>query len=110
MLEHATLSNDIPYTFGSDDWDGEGYQVSIVTKEPRSGSDSRNGAPSSLRMYLSANERPVSFRSTIRTLPNAPRPTTRSSRKWFKFTVVPNQTRQLNGPIRGVDIGVASRW
>lgn len=45
--------------------------------------------PSSLRMYLSANDSPVSLRSTIRTLPKAPRPTTRRRRKWFKLTKVP---------------------
>lgn len=32
--------------------------------------------------------RPVSLRSTMRTLPKAPLPTTRSSRKWLRFTVV----------------------
>lgn len=37
-------------------------------------------------MYLRAKDRPVSFLSTIRTLPKAPRPTTRSKRKWFRFT------------------------
>ena len=41
---------------------------------------------SSFRMYLSANVRPVSFRSTIRTFPNAPLPTTRSKRKWLRLT------------------------
>lgn len=43
--------------------------------------------PSSFRIYLRANVRLVSLRSTIRTLPKAPRPTTRNSRKWFRFTV-----------------------
>lgn len=43
--------------------------------------------PSSFLMYLSAKVRPVSLRSTMRTLPKAPLPTTRSSRKWFRFTV-----------------------
>lgn len=41
---------------------------------------------SSFRMYFSANVRPVSFRSTIRTFPNAPLPTTRSKRKWLRLT------------------------
>lgn len=36
--------------------------------------------PSSFRMYLRANVNPVSFFSTIRTLPKAPFPTTRNSR------------------------------
>jgi hypothetical protein len=43
--------------------------------------------PSSLRMYFSANVNPVSFLSTMRTLPNAPLPTTRSKRKWLRFTI-----------------------
>lgn len=42
--------------------------------------------PSSLRMYLRAKDRPVSLRSTMRTLPKAPRPTTRRRRKWLRFT------------------------
>ena len=37
-------------------------------------------------MYFRANVNPVSFRSTIRTFPNAPLPTTRSNRKWLRFT------------------------
>jgi hypothetical protein len=41
---------------------------------------------SSFRMYFNANVRPVSFRSTIRTFPNAPLPTTRSKRKWLRLT------------------------
>lgn len=45
-------------------------------------------APSSFRMYFSANDRPVSFLSTIRTFPKAPRPTTRRRRKWFRLTAV----------------------
>ena len=43
--------------------------------------------PSSLRIYFNAKVKPVSFFSTIRTLPKAPLPTTRSSRNWFKFTI-----------------------
>lgn len=42
---------------------------------------------SSFRMYFKAKVKPVSFRSTIRTFPKAPFPTTRRSRKWFKFTI-----------------------
>ena len=42
--------------------------------------------PSSLRMYLSAKVKPVSLRSTMRTLPNAPLPTTRRSLKWLRLT------------------------
>lgn len=45
--------------------------------------------PSSLRIYLSANVRPVSFLSTIRTLPKAPLPTTRRRRKWLRLTGFP---------------------
>jgi hypothetical protein len=37
-------------------------------------------------MYLRAKVKPVSFRSTMRTLPKAPFPTTRSNRKWLRFT------------------------
>lgn len=47
----------------------------------------RLSLPSSLRMYLRAKVNPVSFRSTIRTLPNAPFPTTLKSRKWLRLTV-----------------------
>ena len=43
--------------------------------------------PSSFRMYLRANDKFVSFLSTIRTLPKAPRPTTLRRRKWLRFTV-----------------------
>jgi hypothetical protein len=39
-------------------------------------------------MYFNANERPVSFLSTMRTLPKAPRPTTRKRRKWLRLTAV----------------------
>ncbi len=39
------------------------------------------GIPSSLRMYFSANDKLVSLRSTMRTLPKAPRPTTLNRRK-----------------------------
>lgn len=39
-------------------------------------------------MYLRAKVKPVSFRSTMRTLPKAPLPTTRSSRKWSRLTAV----------------------
>lgn len=49
-------------------------------------------APSSLRMYFRANAKPVSFLSTIRTLPKAPRPTTRNNRKWLRFTVKQYET------------------
>lgn len=38
-------------------------------------------------MYLSANVRLVSLRSTMRTLPKAPRPTTRSRRKWLRLAI-----------------------
>lgn len=37
--------------------------------------------PASFLMYLRANVKLVSFLSTMRTFPNAPFPTTRSSRK-----------------------------
>lgn len=46
----------------------------------------RANPPSSFLMYLSAKVRPVSLRSTMRTLPKAPLPTTRSRRKWLRFT------------------------
>jgi hypothetical protein len=42
--------------------------------------------PSSFLMYFSANVKPVSFLSTIRTLPKAPFPTTLSNRKWLRLT------------------------
>lgn len=37
-------------------------------------------------MYFNANVKPVSLRSTMRTLPKAPLPTTRSRRKWLRLT------------------------
>ena len=43
--------------------------------------------PSSFLMYFRANDRLVSFLSTIRTLPKAPRPTTLSSLKWLRLTI-----------------------
>ena len=46
-------------------------------------------------MYFNAKDSPVSFLSTIRTFPNAPRPTTRRRRKWFKFTAHGDGTGQL---------------
>lgn len=104
MFEHATLSDDVPYALGSDDWSEK--RISIVMSDWWS-TQWLVCAPSSLRMYLSANERPVSFRSTIRTLPNAPRPTTRSNRKWFRFTIIFSQTRQFNDSIGDVDIDIA---
>ena len=42
---------------------------------------SGDDVPSSLRIYFRAKVKPVSFRSTMRTFPNAPFPTTRSRRK-----------------------------
>lgn len=51
--------------------------------------------PSSFRIYFNANDRPVSFLSTIRTFPKAPLPTTRSRRKWFKFTARNEQVSRL---------------
>lgn len=41
---------------------------------------------SSLRMYFNAKVSCVSFLSTIRTLPKAPLPTTRSNLKWLRLT------------------------
>lgn len=87
MLEHATLADNISYTLGTNDCTRT--DISTVARPNSGGSNLEWGAPSSLRMYLSANERPVSLRSTIRTLPKAPRPTTRSRRKWFKLTRAP---------------------
>jgi hypothetical protein len=86
MLEHAALSYDISYAFGPDDCVLP--RMSATTPEADS-AGSRVGlcVPSSLRIYFKANDRLVSFRSTMRTLPKAPRPTTRSSRKWLRFTV-----------------------
>lgn len=56
-----------------------------VTRHQRSSAKFQGNAgknrPSSFRMYFKANVRPVSLRSTMRTLPNAPLPTTRSRRK-----------------------------
>lgn len=57
--------------------------------------------PSSFRIYLRANDRLVSFRSTIRTLPKAPRPTTRRRRKWLRFTA--------SGTRKGVGVSQRSR-
>ena len=47
--------------------------------------------PSSFRMYFNANVSPESLRSTILTLPNAPLPTTRNRRKWFRLTTSDQQ-------------------
>lgn len=56
-------------------------QFSICTLSSRFGS-----VPSSFRMYFRAKVRPVSFRSTMRTFPKAPLPTTRKRRKWLRLT------------------------
>jgi hypothetical protein len=80
VLEHAPLSNDVANTLGA-------YHCCTTSASvPASMQSHIVHTPSSFRMYLSAKVRPVSFRSTMRTLPNAPLPTTRSSRKWLRFT------------------------
>lgn len=94
MLEHSPFSDDVSHAFGSDDCQrgkGEDAGEQDGTNEcgmswmPHEGSG-RYDIPSSFRMYFNAKDSPVSFLSTIRTFPNAPRPTTRKRRKWFRFT------------------------
>lgn len=94
MFEHATFSYDISNTFGAYDCRREGMLTceysSIMYHDGNSGqgwlSLPRVDVPSSLRIYFSAKDKFVSFLSTIRTLPKAPRPTTRNNRKWLRFT------------------------
>lgn len=78
MFEHTTFSDDIPHTFGPYNWSREQdvsrlYDLARVFRS--------RGIPSSFLIYFKANDKPVSFLSTMRTLPNAPRPTTRKRRK-----------------------------
>lgn len=90
MLEHASLADDVAYTFGPYNCD----TASASSSAPGRGAERRRGGAqgrrehslSSLRMYLRAKVRPVSLRSTMRTLPKAPLPTTRSRRKWLRLT------------------------
>ena len=80
VFEHAPLANDVADAFRAYDCD------TTSARGVLGGCTGHGDEPSSLRMYLSAKVRPVSLRSTMRTLPNAPLPTTRSSRKWLRFT------------------------
>ena len=82
MLEHSSFAYDIADAFRAYDW------WAGVSLSPTSTPTELLGSvpPSSFRMYLRAKDRPVSFLSTIRTLPKAPRPTTLRRRKWFRFT------------------------
>ena len=90
VLEHSSFSDDIADAFGADDcmrcqYPRPRHNCGLVGAS--SGSRWAQFAPSSFRMYFSANDSPVSFRSTMRTFPKAPRPTTRNRRKWFRLTV-----------------------
>lgn len=87
VLEHSSLSDDVADAFGSDDWglsqSCRRNRTKHMAKPVQVGDGAWviHGAPSSFRMYFSANDSPVSFRSTMRTFPKAPRPTTRRRRK-----------------------------
>src|SRR5271170_3609791 len=79
MLEHSTFSNNVADAFRANDCHAcQGMKASWTWAEC---------VPSSLRMYFSAKVNPESLRSTMRTLPKAPLPTTRSRRKWLRHTV-----------------------
>lgn len=102
VLQHAPLPDDITDTFRSHDYGtalAAKYRPSVESATtscngemggkgpPLTGrGNPGNGVPSSFRIYFSANVRPVSFLSTILTLPKAPLPTTRRRRKWFRLT------------------------
>lgn len=97
VLEHPALSYDVPHTFGSYDY-YHGPDISMekhctkvvhriwVGRRVEAGGAVRRCVPSSFRMYFRAKDKLVSFLSTMRTLPKAPRPTTRSRRKWLRLT------------------------
>jgi len=95
MFKHSTFSYDVPYAFRSDNC-GEQSLSASFRRQIAPGSAKSNwcpkwrAVPSSFRMYFNANDRPVSFLSTMRTFPNAPRPTTRRRRKWLRFTAKPS--------------------
>ncbi len=103
MLEHSPFSDDVSHTFGSDhcqrgkrgntgEQDGTNdCRMSWIPHHGFGGYD----IPSSFRMYFNAKDSPVSFLSTIRTFPNAPRPTTRKRRKWLRFTAKETRRGQL---------------
>jgi hypothetical protein len=83
MLQHSPFAYDIANTLRPHDWS---TRVSFLLLFQVMGGSPSNNPPSSFLMYFRANDRPVSFLSTIRTLPKAPRPTTLRRRKWFRFT------------------------
>ena len=80
MFQHPSLPNDVAHALGT-------HNCKIVSDY---GNTFRGivimCVLSSFRMYLRAKVKPVSFRSTIRTLPKAPLPTTRRRRKWLRLT------------------------
>lgn len=80
MLEHLPFPDNVSDVFLSDDCGGE---VSALSRGVRA----RYDLLSSLRIYLRAKVKAVSLRSTMRTLPKAPLPTTRKSLKWLSLTV-----------------------
>lgn len=82
MLEHSSFANDVSDTLGANDCNdrmSDGKDPEMMKTEACWKVE--DYSPSSFRMYFRANDKPVSFLSTIRTLPKAPRPTTRSKRK-----------------------------
>lgn len=100
VFEHSALPNDIADALGSYDCDCERHvsrrrfclhDVGAAGTEDWEGykgmtvkarcSTTPDDIPSSLRIYLRAKARLVSLRSTMRTFPKAPRPTTRRRRK-----------------------------
>lgn len=95
MFQHSPLTDDVSDAFRLDNcWDVS-RAVSAVCRcscTPilmcSEHHESSFDGPSSLRMYFSANAKFVSLRSTMRTLPKAPRPTTRSKRKWLRLAVM----------------------
>ena len=89
MFEHSPLADDVSHTFGTNDYVTDQVYDSFGVWRALN-------VPSSLRIYLRAKVKPVSFLSTMRTLPKAPLPTTLSSRKWLRLTIWMN-TGQLGG-------------
>lgn len=74
VLEHPPLPDDIPHALRPHHYVPCKLHVEIKPF-------SAQCPPSSLRMYFKAKVKPVSFLSTMRTLPKAPLPTTRKSLK-----------------------------
>ena len=81
MFQHPSLANNISHTLRPNNY----YSVRLISTEAMG--HSALSLPSSFRIYFKANVNPVSFRSTIRTFPKAPFPTTLSSRKWLRLTI-----------------------